>query len=346
MRIRDRVLALSLVLVAGCSDGEIEVLEGAGPRGAAQPVIYGGSAPDASFHDAVVALHQLTRDGASVYVSPFCTGTLISPTVVLTAAHCLDTSKGGSSFATMAPTALAIYVGDDPSTDLVAHLYDVTETQIHPSYDRVRLRNDIALVRLSRAVTEPVGPVAPLPASLGFTSADVGKTMNFAGFGETESGSSGVKLQVDVPLGSLGCKVSGCPDAGDAATQIAYAQGDGGPCFGDSGGPMFLTRGGAAYVGGITSYGDSYCTRYGVSTRVDAYGDFIAAFAGDSGGGGIDTGTGGGGTCGDGTCDVGESCDGRYATESCPSDCDGVSKGKPTARYCYVDGACEGAGCP
>jgi murein DD-endopeptidase MepM/ murein hydrolase activator NlpD len=49
--------------------------------------------------------------------------------------------------------------------------------------------------------------------------------------------------------------------------------------------------------------------------------------------------------CGDGACSVGESCDGRDGTESCSVDCPGKIKGKPSNRFCYVDGVCEGPGC-
>jgi murein DD-endopeptidase MepM/ murein hydrolase activator NlpD len=49
--------------------------------------------------------------------------------------------------------------------------------------------------------------------------------------------------------------------------------------------------------------------------------------------------------CGDGTCGSGESCDGRSSTITCPTDCDGKTNGKPSRRYCFVEGACEGPGC-
>jgi len=60
----------------------------------------------------------------------------------------------------------------------------------------------------------------------------------------------------------------------------------------------------------------------------------------------IEIGGGGGNDCGNGTCDAGESCDGRNGTVSCPADCAGKTNGKPSTRYCYVGGNCEGPGCP
>ena len=398
------------IFTFGCAaEGKItdaEVLEGSGDYGMAVLPIYGGSAPNAPEHEAVVALHQLDKKGTSVYVSPFCSGTLIASDVVVTAAHCLDTARRGSNFRTMAPNRLAIYVGDEPAVDILDHLYMVSETLIKSNYDRLELRNDIALVRLGGPITEAVTPVANLPAAQGFTSADVGDDLNFAGFGQTEYGTSGVKLQVDVPLGSLGCYVAGCPDGADIATQIAYAQPQAGPCFGDSGGPAFVYRNLIPYVGGITSYGDSNCLVYGVSTRVDAFESWINDFVGvapdcsadgwcnpdcaagedpdcytppdcsadgtcnpDCAAGedpdcttppdcsadgtcnpdcaaGEDPDCGTPSECGDGICDEGESCDGRYDTISCRDDCPGKTKGKKKRQYCYVGGTCEGQGCP
>ena len=51
-------------------------------------------------------------------------------------------------------------------------------------------------------------------------------------------------------------------------------------------------------------------------------------------------------SCDDGVCGVGESCDGRIGTVECTADCDGRTSGKPSNRYCFVEGSCEGGGCP
>jgi secreted trypsin-like serine protease len=353
-------------LSLGCeNDSGIELLDGTGTEATGK--IYNGSAPSAAEHDAVVALHQTARNGRSVYVSPFCSGTLIRGDVVVTAAHCV---------AGLSAKKVVVFVGDEASGNssddnyLLDHVYTVTEVWSHPSYSSSQLTDDIALLRLSSdaAAAEGVSPVAELPASEGFTSADVGVTnLNFAGFGVTESGSFGVKLQVDLVLGGLGCSVRGCPSGGDTATQISYSQPliDGGPCSGDSGGPAFITRTSGTYVAGLTSYGDANCRIYGVSTRTDSYESEILAFSGDApvdtgpvdtgpvdtgpvDTGPVDTGpvdTGSGGTCGDGVCGTGESCDGQSGTTEC-SDCDGKTNGKPSGRYCYVEGSCTGDGCP
>ncbi|MFT5584647.1 MAG: secreted trypsin-like serine protease [Cognaticolwellia sp.] len=350
-----------LIGLVGCSSSELVAVDGSGTDSVGK--IYGGSAPDQTFQSATVALHQLS--GSSVYTSPFCSGTLITESVVLTAAHCLDTATRGKRFNEISPSGLAIYVGEDPSVDILSHLYTVSDVEIYSSYDRQGLTDDIALIQLSSAVTQAT-PVPFLPASLALSSSDAGATVNFAGFGQTETGSSGVLMQVDGAIGGLGCAVSGCSGSGDTATQVSYSQPTSGPCFGDSGGPMFIERSGTAYVAGVTSYGDSTCSVYGVSTRPDAFETWITAFAGevvvdtgivdtgtvDTGTvdtGTVDTGTVDTGTassCGDGTCDTGESCDGRDGSTACSADCDGVTKGKKSLRYCEVGSSCEGPGCP
>jgi secreted trypsin-like serine protease len=331
------------LLLSACgfwSTPELELTDEPGPLTQGHAMIFGGDAPDSPEHDAVVGLHEVYPGGLVSY--PFCSGTLIDDDIVLTAAHCLEDYGGG----TVDPSSIVVYFGDDPSVDLLGHHYDVDEVQIHADYDSIRITDDIGIIRLAEdaATAEGVAPVPNLPASEAIDTDDIGTIMNLAGFGYTESWDYGTKLQVDVELAGMGCAVFGCAGADDEDTQISYDQSGGeGICSGDSGGPVFFERDGTVYVAGAHSYTDYWCEMYGVSTKVDAYEDWIADFIDGTGSGG---GPGGGGaSCGDGTCDPGESCDGRGPTDLCPEDCDGRTFGPPRIQYCYVNGYCEGRGC-
>jgi secreted trypsin-like serine protease len=249
---------------AGCGGEEILV-----DYSSARHFIYNGSPPNAPEHDAVVALLQVQGN----YAYFFCSGTLIRPDVVLTAAHCLKGKKANRVLAA---------VGNSLSAGQYT-LYYSSSLTVHPQYNSRTMDNDIALLKLKNNVAG-VTPVPEAPATIGLVQ---GEKLNFAGFGEQEDGTYGVKLQVDGTLDGFGCSATDCNcqvPPGIPAHQICYKQSPpatgSGPCFGDSGGPAFVYRNGKAYVAGMTSYGDQYCTIYGVSTRADAFESFIHGFAG------------------------------------------------------------------
>lgn len=336
-------------------------------------IIEGDPAPShVPEYAATVGIH--VRSGDQVSAEPFCSGTLIRSDVVMTAGHCCDESKGGPKSNPMEPEEIAAYFGEGPAfsgASINGEFYGVSEVSLHPSYNKYSLDNDICLLRLQIANTDTT-PIPNLPSAVGLSNADAGTLLDHVGFGYADFAFTeyGVKLHADVPLAGLGCVVAGCP-SGASDRQFSYEQ-DGspyfGPCSGDSGGPAFIQRGGTTYVAGITSYGDASCSQYGVSTNVSAFESYIEDFAGDgpppapdcsadgacnpacAAGDDPDCGGGDGGDggtpddCGDGTCGAGESCDGRGGTTAC-GDCDGVTNGRPSNRYCFVEGTCEGPGC-
>lgn len=298
--LRSLVSALPVLAFAACApEDDASYIQALGEGADAGNKIFGGSAPTQSWQNATVSLHTRSSTG-SVSRSIFCSGTLIAPGWVLTAGHCVTSGSSVTS-----ATRIAVHVGTTTTSDtsFASNTYLVTAVRRHPSYSSSTLRNDIALLQLTSSVPSTtsgsvrgVTPVTDLPAAsgYGFTSADVGVTnLNFAGFGTTETGTYGTLLQTDVTLGGLGCTVSGCPSGYSSSTyqamMISYSQrgatgsrsDDEGPCSGDSGGPAFVDRGGTIYVGGVTSFGDSQCRTYGVSTRVDAYESWIEGYTGD-----------------------------------------------------------------
>ncbi len=105
---------------------------------AAQAIVGGTPSTD----DAVVAFVQ--RPVCSDEFTVACTGTLIAPQVVLTAAHCV-----------VGKSALEVHVGAPVGTGTFIR---VTEAITHPMFDDATHAYDIAIVRLAEpAGVTPVG---------------------------------------------------------------------------------------------------------------------------------------------------------------------------------------------
>jgi secreted trypsin-like serine protease len=247
-------------------DGEIE------------PRIVGGTVVPVGTYRFMTLIY--IRVGPDAYL--MCGGSLIDPSHVLTAAHCVDDANAA---------AITTYVGanDRNTLDTTSVVRSVTRIAVHPLWTgTVSYNYDAAVLTLD----QPVPPAAdsgvnPLPivkagSTLGLAP---GQLLTVAGWGTTSfEGSTSVRLlQVSVPVQADTYCRSQYSWSFTAALMFCAGPPEGGKdsCQGDSGGPIFRDSNGSYEQVGIVSFGYE-CAKAdfpGVYTQLSApaINDFIAS---------------------------------------------------------------------
>ena len=195
------------------------------------------------------AVVALVRRGGS---AAFCSGTVISARLVLTAGHCIEPDF---------PDQLEIFVGATVGMPPGAYI-GAEHVEIAPGFDRAMLVNDVALVVL--AEPSPVAPVSlsTRPFDATFTSEGI----RIVGFGSLGGGAP-------VELTQKREGTSTIAEFDD--TTFLFHPGPSQTCVGDSGGPAFATFDSVEALVGITRSGDPACAMFARDTRVDP---FVASF--------------------------------------------------------------------
>lgn len=215
--------------------------------------------PDAGDHPNVGAIIMEHSDG---FREIWCSGTLISSTVFLTAAHCLEDLEAQGWKA---------YVTFDQEWTPASKLYSGT-VYVHPDTTWAQDNpNDVAVIVFPRPIRGI--PPASLPSAGLFDRLSLhGQTFTAVGYGMHEP------VIGDGPIyGSTTNDrwraVSTFNSLTNAWLRLSQndATGDGGTCVGDSGGPNFLGSGASetSIIAAITVNGDEYCQALNQTLRLD-----------------------------------------------------------------------------
>jgi V8-like Glu-specific endopeptidase len=147
-----------------------------------------------------------------------CSGTVIAPRAILTAAHCIPGTV----------RSVRMFLGS--GAEVVAESFVA-----HPDY-RGGTSSDVAIV----IMPQPIGRT-PIPLLLS-RDARVGETAVIAGWGRN---------QLDIPS-TLRAGVTTISASG-SLLETQFSASVSSVCSGDSGGPILLSEGGVWSVGGVTS---------------------------------------------------------------------------------------------
>ena len=245
-----------------------------------KPRIIGGTLADTADHPGVVGIRSTflgqDQNGVVGWFASTCTGTVLSPTKVLTAAHCAVDLPFG--------TTTVIAGRNNINLNSGGFVARVATTWTHQSFNLAALYqgtaevpvDDVSVLTLKDAL-----PAAYTPVNLsaqGDQTPYAGDTQaSIVGYGVTDpnaTGAAGILYAAEVPMVSDAECTGVYGTHFDAARMVCAGLPSAGvdTCHGDSGGPIFVE----GRQVGITDWGlDPCATTYGVYERISFYANLI-----------------------------------------------------------------------
>ena len=238
-------------------------------------------APDGEGHP-YVGLLIFDVDGRPAWR---CSGTLLSPTILLTAGHCTDGASGGRVWfeADVQSNQVALGYPKGGATSI-----EFCDIATHPQFNEGSfVLHDVGVVTLCASVDR--GGYGALPAlnqldalktkrgtqNVTFTAVGYGLQQSFPDAASFQTSALKIRMVATPKLNQI--NVPGF--TGDFSLLLSNNANTGGTCFGDSGGPNFLAN--SNVVAGVTSFGlNSTCAGTGGVFRMDRQNvlDFVNSF--------------------------------------------------------------------
>ncbi len=234
--------------------------------------IIGGNAVDAATVPWTVAL--LRANDTNAYTAQFCGATLIDPSWILTAAHCVVNTT---------PSQVDVAWGiTDLNAITAANRHGLSQIIVHPQYNAAQSTSDVALLKL----TTPVPGATTLALNTSGTFPVATQVLDTYGWGNTlYPATSYPNLLHGVALTDMGgpastgaCGFYGTQYIGDHMLCAGVNGGGKDACQGDSGGPLVATNGlNQRVLVGVTSWGNGCAVANypGLWSRVSSYADWI-----------------------------------------------------------------------